>query len=55
VYAVPTRSTATAADVAEIIRDICLCSGDGFPDVLVVAHDPKFTSEVFWAFTKGMG
>jgi hypothetical protein len=59
VHAVPTRATATAADAAEIIRDMRLRSGDGFPDsdVLVVArdHDPKFTSAVFRAFVKGMG
>ena len=57
VYAVPTRTTATvtAADAAVIVRDMCLRSGDRFPDVLVVDHDPKFTSEVFWAFVKGMG
>ena len=55
VYAVPTRATATAADAAEIIRDLCLRSGTGFPDVLVVDHDPKFTSNVFRAFAKGMG
>ena len=48
--------TATAAaNAAEIIRDMCLYSGDGFPDVLVVDHDPKFTSEMFRAFVKGMG
>jgi hypothetical protein len=40
---------------AEIIRDMCLRSGDGFPDVLVVDHDPKYTSDVFRAITKGMG
>jgi len=55
VHAVPTRSTATAADAAAIIRDMCLRSGDGFPDVLVVDHDSKFTSEVFRAFVKGWG
>ena len=55
VSAVPTRATATAADAAEIIRDLCLRSGTGFPDVLVVDHDPKFTSDVFRAFAKGMG
>ena len=49
VHAVPTRSTATAADAAAIIRDLCLRSGDGFPDVLVVVHYSKFTSEVFQA------
>jgi hypothetical protein len=32
VHAVPTRTTATAADVAAIIRDTGLRSGDGFPD-----------------------
>jgi hypothetical protein len=55
VHAVPTRTTATAAEAAEIIRDMCLRSGDGFPDVLVVDHDPKFTSDVFRAFVKSMG
>ncbi len=45
----------TAADAAEIICDLCLRSGTGFPDVLVVDHDPKFTSAVFRAFAKGMG
>ena len=54
-HAVPARSTATAADAAAIIRDMCLRSGDGFPDVLVVDHDSKFTSEVFRAFVKGWG
>ncbi len=43
-YAVSTRATATAADAAEIICNMCLHSGDGFPDVLVVDHNPKFTS-----------
>jgi len=33
---------------------MCLRSGDGFPDVLVVDHDSKFTSAVFRAFAKGM-
>ena len=55
VHAVSTRSTATAAEAAEIIRDMCLRSGDGFPDVLVVDHDPKFTSDVFRAFVRSMG
>jgi hypothetical protein len=55
VHAFPTRSTATAADAAAIISDLCLRSGDGFPDVLVVDHDSKFTSEVFRAFVKGWG
>jgi hypothetical protein len=40
---------------AAIIRDLCLRSGDGFPDVLVVHHDSKFTSAVFRAFVKGWG
>ena len=55
VHAVPTRSTAMATDAAAIIRDMCLRSGAGFPDVLVVDHDAKFTSEVFRAFVKSMG
>jgi hypothetical protein len=38
-HALPTRATATAVDAAEIIRDMCLRSGDGFPDVLAVDHD----------------
>ena len=55
VHTVPTRATETAVDAAAIIRDMCLRSGDGFPDVLVVDHDSKFTSAVFLAFAKGMG
>ncbi len=55
VHAVPTRASATAADPAEIIGDKCLRSGDGFPNVLVVEHDPKFTSDVFGAFVRSMG
>ena len=43
------------------IRDICLRSGAGFPDALVVDHgakvtsDAKVTSEVFCALVKSMG
>jgi hypothetical protein len=44
-----------AAEAAEIIHNMCLWSGDGFPNVLVVYHDSKFTSKVFWAFVKSMG
>ena len=55
VHAVPTRATATAADAATIIREMCLRSGVGFPDVFVVDHDAKFMSDVFCAFAKGMG
>jgi hypothetical protein len=33
---------------------MCLRSGAGFPDVLVVDRDPKFASEVFRAFVKSM-
>ena len=55
VQAVPTRATATAAEAAEILRNLCLRSGTGFPDVLVVDHDAKFTSAVFHAFVKSMG
>ena len=55
VHAVPTRSTATAEDAAEIIRDMCLRSDDGFPDILLVEHDSKFISEVFRAFVNGWG
>jgi hypothetical protein len=54
VHAVPTKATATAADPTVIIRDMCLRSCDGFPDVLVVDHDPKITSDVFQAFVKSM-
>mmetsp|Transcript_42107 Transcript_42107/g.88010 ORF Transcript_42107/g.88010 Transcript_42107/m.88010 type:complete len:282 (+) Transcript_42107:2479-3324(+) len=56
VHAVPTRATATAADAAAIIRDMCFRSCDGFPDVLVVVgHVPKFTSAAFRACVMGMG
>ena len=46
---------ATAADAADIIRDMCLRSGDGFPDILLVDHDSKYISEVFRAFVNGWG
>jgi hypothetical protein len=55
VYAVPTRSTDTAAQAAQVILDMVLRSGDGVPDVLVVDHDPKFTSAVFQEFTRRLG
>ena len=55
VHAVPTRSTDTAADAARIILDMALRSGDGIPDVLVVDHDPKFTSNLFREFTRRIG
>jgi hypothetical protein len=58
VHAVPNCATATAAEAAEIIRDIMmfLRSCDLFPNVLVV--DPNFTNKVlavFRAFIKSMG
>ncbi len=52
VYAVPCRSTDTAAYAAKHILDIALRPGDGMPDVLVVEHDPKFTSTMFREFTR---
>ncbi len=52
VHAIPTRSTDTAADAARIILEMALRSGDGVPDVLVVDHDPKFTSALFREFTQ---
>ena len=55
VHAVPTRATDTAADAAQIILDMALRSGDGIPDVLVVDHDPKFTSTLFKEFTRRIG
>jgi len=55
VHAVPTRSTATSADAAQIILEMALRSGDGIPDVLVVDHDPKFTSSLFREFTRRIG
>ena len=44
-----------ATDAAAIIRDMCLLSGAGFPDVLVVDLDTKFTSDVCRAFVKRLG
>ncbi len=49
------RTTTTTVDGAEIICDICLWSGEGFPDVLVGDHDLKVTKDVFQAFGKGVG
>ena len=54
-HAAPTRATAAAADAAEIVRDTCLRSGDGCPNVRVVDHDPGFTSDVIRVFAKGVG
>jgi hypothetical protein len=53
VHAVPTRAAATAA--REMIRDMCLRSGDCFPRVLVADFDPKFTSDVLRGFVHSMG
>ncbi len=55
VHAVPTCATATAAEAAEIICYMCLRSSNGFPNVLVVDHNPKVTREVFRAFVNSMG
>ena len=55
VHAVPTRATATAKDAADILVEMCMRSGDGLPDVIVVDHDAKFTSALFRAFVKSMG
>jgi hypothetical protein len=57
VHAVPTRATDTAADAAQIILEMALRLGDGVPDVrvLVVDHDPKFTSKLFQEFTRRIG
>ena len=55
VHVDPVRSTDTAADAARLILDIALRSGDGIPDVLVVDHDPKFTSTLFREFTRRIG
>ena len=38
-----------------VLRDMFLRSSDRFPDVLVLDHDTKFTSEVFRAFVKSIG
>jgi hypothetical protein len=54
VHAVPTRLTDTAADAARIILEMALRSGDGVPHVLVVDHDPKFTSALFREFTRSI-
>ncbi len=54
VHAVPTRSTDTAADAARFILET-LRSGDGVPDVLIVDHDPKFTSALLREFTRRIG
>ncbi len=54
-YAVPCRSTDTAANSAKHILDMALRIGDGIPDVLVVDHDPKFTSNLFREYTRRIG
>ena len=47
VHVVPTRSTATAKDAADILVEMCMRSGDSLPYVIVVDHDAKFTSALF--------
>ena len=55
VHATPSKSTDNAATAAQTLLDHSLRSGDGVPDVLVVDHDPKFTSQLFREFTKAIG
>ena len=55
VQATPSKSTDNAATAAQTILDHSLLSGDGVPDVLVVDHYPKFTSQLFREFTKAIG
>ena len=55
VHATPSKSTDNAATAAQTLLDHSLRSGDGVPDVLVVDHDPKFTSQLFCEFTKAIG
>jgi transposase InsO family protein len=46
---------ANSTEAAQIILEVALRSGDGIPDVLVVDHDPKFTSTLFREFTWCIG
>ena len=55
VHATPSKSTDNAATAAQTLLDHSLRSGDCVPDVLVVDHDPKFTSQLFREFTKAIG
>ena len=55
VHPVPTRAIDTAADAARILLEMAPRSGDGIPDVLVVDHDPEFTSALFQEFTLRIG
>ena len=47
--------TDTAADAARIVLEMALRFEDGIPNVLVVDHDPKFTSALFKEFTRCIG
>ncbi len=38
-----------------MILEMALRSGDGIPDVLVLDHDPKFTSTMLRKFTLRIG
>ena len=40
---------------AQTLLDHSLLSGDSVPNVLVVDHNPKFTSQLFSEFTKAIG
>ena len=41
------RRGGRSSELTQIMLEIALRSGDFVPDVLVVDHDPKFTSRLF--------
>ena len=55
VHSTPSKSTDNAAMAAQTLLDHSLWSSKGVPDVLVVDHDSKFTSQLFHEFTKAIG
>ena len=55
VHPVPTYATDTAANAARSVLAMGLHSFDGTLDVLVVDHDPKFTSALFKELTRHIG
>lgn len=54
-YFLPTRTDATAADIAQLFFDRIVCAGHGLPLVIVSDRDARFTSKFWQALFKCFG
>ena len=55
VHATQSKLTGNVATAAQTLLDHSLWLGNCVPNVLVVDHNPKFTSQLFSEFTKAIG